>query len=69
VFVDDFKLSGPQVNLIKGWALIRRSVQTDEPQPVNKYQLNKVLLKRCAVGLESDKGVPMVKPWTIATYE
>ncbi len=36
---------------------------------VNKYQLNKVLLKRCAVGLESDKGVPMVKPWTIATYE
>eukprot|EP00972_Heterocapsa_arctica_P106364 15670646-Heterocapsa_arctica.AAC.1 len=36
VYVDDFKLSGPAGNMIKGWSLIRHSIQTDEPQPVNK---------------------------------
>eukprot|EP00972_Heterocapsa_arctica_P101312 14932098-Heterocapsa_arctica.AAC.1 len=36
VYVDDFKLSGPAKNMIKGWSLIRHSIKTDESQPVNK---------------------------------
>ena len=31
VYVDDFKLSGPAVNLAAGWALIRQGVATDKP--------------------------------------
>eukprot|EP00972_Heterocapsa_arctica_P047740 7041901-Heterocapsa_arctica.AAC.1 len=34
---------------------------------VNKYQLNKVRIHGCAVGLKTDEGIPMVKPWTFAT--
>ena len=36
VYVDDFKMSGPAKNMIRGWNLIRKSIQTDEPQQVNK---------------------------------
>ena len=36
VYVDDFKMSGPASNMAKGWELIRRSIKTDDPQPVNK---------------------------------
>eukprot|EP00972_Heterocapsa_arctica_P081757 12048938-Heterocapsa_arctica.AAC.1 len=36
VYVDDFKMSGPQGNLSKGWSLIRQGIKTDDPQPVNQ---------------------------------
>eukprot|EP00972_Heterocapsa_arctica_P061977 9138023-Heterocapsa_arctica.AAC.1 len=29
-------MSGPSGNMIQGWALIRKSIKTDEPLPVNK---------------------------------
>jgi len=37
VYVDDFKLSGPTGNLQEGWALIRRSIKTDEPHPMGLF--------------------------------
>ena len=33
VYVDDFKMSGPIENMIKGWKLIRTLIKTDEPSP------------------------------------
>ena len=36
IYVDDFKLSGPRENLAKGWAIIRKGIKTDDPQPVGK---------------------------------
>ena len=37
VYVDDFKMSGPQDHMAKGWALIRKHIRTDPPQAVGKY--------------------------------
>jgi hypothetical protein len=37
VYADDFKMSGPQGNLAKGWKLVRQHVKTDEPLPLDKY--------------------------------
>jgi hypothetical protein len=38
VYVDVFKMSGPQDNMAKGWALIRKHIRTDPPQGVGKYR-------------------------------
>ena len=35
--MDDFKLSGPAENIAEGWRLIRRSIKTDEPHPVDQF--------------------------------
>ena len=32
VYVDDFKLAGPKENLSKGWDIIRKAVDMEEPQ-------------------------------------
>ena len=37
VYIDDFKLSGPQVNLAKGWELIRAGINTDKPHSMNLF--------------------------------
>ncbi len=37
VYVDDFKLSGPQANLVKGWDLIRKGIATDAPHPMDLF--------------------------------
>ena len=37
VYVDDFKLSGPADNLVKGWELIRRNIKADSPHPVGLF--------------------------------
>ena len=37
VYVDDFKLAGPEKNLEKGWQLIRQRVRTEHPTPLGKY--------------------------------
>ena len=37
VYVDDFKMSGPQDNVAKRWTLIRKHIRTDQPQAVGKY--------------------------------
>ena len=37
VYVDDFKMSGPQDNMARGWALVRKHIRTDPPQAVGKY--------------------------------
>eukprot|EP00972_Heterocapsa_arctica_P004099 608461-Heterocapsa_arctica.AAC.1 len=34
---------------------------------INKYQLNLVKVTGRALGLKTEKGVPMIKPWTLAT--
>ena len=34
---------------------------------INELKLAKVNIDGCALGLKVDKGVPMLKPWTIAT--
>ena len=35
VYVDDFKMSGPQKNIEKGWKAIREKLDLDEPGPVD----------------------------------
>ena len=37
VYVDDFKLAGPEVNVAKGWQLIRNAIKTDDPHPVGLF--------------------------------
>ncbi len=37
VYVDDFKLSGPEVNLAKGWDLIQSGIATDAPHPMDLF--------------------------------
>jgi hypothetical protein len=37
VYVDDFKMSGPQKTISKGWSLIRAGVKTEDPTVTGKY--------------------------------
>lgn len=37
VYVDDFKLAGPQENHNKGWELIGKHVDMDTPEEVGRY--------------------------------
>ena len=37
VYVDDFKMAGPTQNLPEGWKLIRKGIETGDPEPVNRY--------------------------------
>ena len=37
VYVDDFKLSGPKDSLAKGWALIRKGLQMEDPTPLGVF--------------------------------
>ena len=37
VYVDDFKLAGPERHLSEGWALIGRNVRMENPTPLGKY--------------------------------
>ena len=37
VYVDDFKLAGPIKNMAEGWKLIRKGIQTGDPEQVNRY--------------------------------
>ena len=37
VYVDDFKLAGPSGNIPKGWALIRKGIQMDDPTDMGLY--------------------------------
>ena len=37
VYVDDFKLAGPKGNLKEGWKLIRKGIQTGDPEAVNRF--------------------------------
>ena len=37
VYVDDFKLSGPQANLAKGWKVIREGINMGDPEPLGKF--------------------------------
>ena len=37
VYVDDFKMSGPEKNLQKGWALFRQELNLEDPAPANLY--------------------------------
>ena len=37
VYVDDFKLSGPEGNLAKGWDLIQSGIATDAPHPMDLF--------------------------------
>ena len=36
VYMDDVKLSGPERNISKGWALLRSKLKLEDPKPVNK---------------------------------
>ena len=37
VYVDDFKLAGPKQNIQKGWDLIKKAIDLDEPTDFGKY--------------------------------
>ncbi len=37
VYVDDFKMAGPEENLAKGWKLISEEIKLDEPTPLTRY--------------------------------
>ena len=37
VYVDDFKLAGPQANMAAGWQLLRASLNLEDPAPVHLY--------------------------------
>ena len=37
VYVDDFKLAGPNDNLKEGWELIRKGIQTCDPEDVSRF--------------------------------
>ena len=37
VYVDDFKLAGPENNLARGWKLIRERLTLEEPTEANLY--------------------------------
>ena len=37
VYVDDFKLAGPEENLADGWVLISKLVEMSSPKPVDKF--------------------------------
>ena len=37
VYVDDFKMSGPEGNLREGWQLIRSHLTLEDPTPSGKY--------------------------------
>ncbi len=37
VYVDDFKLSGPEGNLAKGWVLIQMGIDTDTPHVMSLF--------------------------------
>ena len=37
VYVDDFKLSGPTVNMDRGWELIRGGIDVEDPHPLDVY--------------------------------
>ena len=37
VYVDDFKMSGPEGNLREGWQLIRSRLTLEDPTPSGKY--------------------------------
>ena len=37
VYIDDFKLAGPAENMEKGWELIRRDIQMEDPHPMQLY--------------------------------
>eukprot|EP00972_Heterocapsa_arctica_P092049 13576413-Heterocapsa_arctica.AAC.1 len=36
---------------------------------IHKYQLNTVHITGCAVGLKTEEGIPILKPWQIATND
>ena len=37
VYVDDFKMSGPEKNMKEGWRLISTQIDMDEPEPIGRY--------------------------------
>ena len=37
VYVDDFKMSGPTENLVKGWELTRKGLVLDPPEEIGLY--------------------------------
>ena len=37
IYVDDFKLVGPERNLAKGWKLISSKIKMEPPQPVGRF--------------------------------
>jgi hypothetical protein len=37
IYVDDFKMSGPQATMRAGWALLRKHITLDDPEPSNIY--------------------------------
>ena len=37
VYVDDFKMSGPQKHMAKGWSLLRSRDQLGDPSPASLY--------------------------------
>ena len=37
VYVDDFKMAGPKMNLKEGWRIIREGIKADEPAKAGKY--------------------------------
>ena len=37
IYVDDFKLAGPQENLAEGWRLIRKNIVIEDPGPVAHF--------------------------------
>ena len=37
MYVDDFKMSGPQVNMARGWKLTQSRLNLGDPAPSNLY--------------------------------
>ena len=37
VYVDDFKMAGPERNMAEGWRLIQKYITMEQPQPANLY--------------------------------
>ena len=37
VYVDDFKLAGPEANMAEGWRLIQKAVDMETPQPIGHF--------------------------------
>ncbi len=52
VYVDDFKLSGPDANLAKGWDLIQKGIATDKPHKPDIF-----------LGCKHEESV-QTSPWT-----
>ena len=43
VYVDDFKMSGPEKNMKEGWRLISTQIDMDEPEPIHMVCLGETL--------------------------